>query len=94
LNAGQWYHIVAVWDAVAGRKYVYIDGSEDWTSQTAGLIGTDLTSTTNGAIGLARNDLSQEFSGDIDDVAYFSRVLTPWEIAEMHSLGLAGNRLV
>ena len=90
---GAWHHIVAVRDATAGEIYLYVDGAvvpEDTGNPvfTGGFASTgDLT------IGyLNNNGVGANFTGGaVDEVALYSRALTPAEVQEHYDAGLAGN---
>jgi len=82
LNTGEWYHVAATWDTESLR--LYINGSENNSrTNTVGpvrvtdgrlIIGAQLAELYNGTYGHVG------FDGVIDEVAVYSRVLTPQEI--------------
>ncbi|MGJ8641297.1 MAG: LamG-like jellyroll fold domain-containing protein [Opitutaceae bacterium] len=86
-NAG-WQHVVAVWDGSgSGSRKVYVNGVEDTTFAT-NVGATDTAGTGPGdavdsllTFGMRDNGgFSNRFTGQIDDVAIWSRAITPAEI--------------
>lgn len=90
--AGEWCHIAVVFDAVvAGGVAVYKDGT-----QVSNTIASSVGSINNGAapfvIGAAYSGGSPTtvFDGIVDEVAAFSRPITPYEVAVLCNGG-TGN---
>ena len=83
-NNGQWHHIVAVRDGVQQKNYLYIDGVSENTN--APLSG-NLYSTSDIAVGcLVYNDSPDYFfTGAIDEVAMYNRMLTSTEITSQYN---------
>ena len=88
---GEWHHVVAIYDADAGKRTVYIDNVLDVQIDDTGVHSTDSASVFIGARsngGSADDGPTGFFQGMIDDVYIFSRALTEEEIP-MLSKGLA-----
>ncbi|MEZ5299758.1 MAG: LamG-like jellyroll fold domain-containing protein [Verrucomicrobiales bacterium] len=104
LNA--WHHIVMVLDNGNGILTGYYDGAtsgasgtENGWSNTGGggdthtfAPGSDFSSASNFYLSV-RDDLTGEWPGRIDDLAAWTRPLSPAEAAEIYNAGLAGNTL-
>ena len=75
---GFWHHITMVVDASGGRLYVdgNLIGSLPWT-------GTPGPSSTTASLKIGRYDLAPSFTGDIDDVKYWTRALHDDELQEV-----------
>jgi hypothetical protein len=78
-NNGQWHHVVAVRDGSISKNYLYIDGVSQNT--TVNLTG-NLYSTSDLNIGcLVYNETPDYFfTGSLDEIAIYNRVLTSPEI--------------
>ena len=74
LSANRWYHVVCCWDSSADKKLLYIDG-ELKQIQTGSNIGT-ITPNATLHIGQRRDNTSQEWVGNIDDVKIYNRLLS------------------
>jgi len=81
ITDGQWHHIGLVFDHIAMKRHLYLDGTE--VAVDAGLVGGLHTT---GALyigtGPAR-DANTFFSGLIDDVRIYDAALTPEQIAKL-----------
>jgi len=79
INTGQWVHLAVTRNATNGEVRLYVNGALDG-SGTAGLA----TLNSNPNIHIGGNTLDNRyFNGAIDDVRFYSRVLTPAEIATL-----------
>lgn len=92
-GAAVFHHLVAVRDAIAGEIYLYVNGAlvpED-TGNPAYTGG--FTSADDLTIGyLNNNGFGANFTGGAaDEVALYSRALTPAEVEEHYNAGVAGN---
>ncbi len=79
LNANTWYHIVVTYDAVAGVGTMYINGL--LAGVATGTVITPITGTLY--IGLVGGYNS--WTGPIDDVRLYSRVLSPAEVMALYN---------
>jgi hypothetical protein len=90
LSTSTWYHIVAVYDGT--KQYLYVNG----TLNSPGNSQNDSTDPTYGStdayLGVLWYDgnFTQYFTGYLDDVAFFDRVLTSTEISNLYT-GNWGN---
>lgn len=93
-----WYHVVAIWDGDAANfganpsKDVYVNGVQSiagGASTTAGV--TDIFDSGGWFLGKDSANPNRNFRGLIDDVAFFTDVLTPSQISSIYNGGLAGN---
>lgn len=81
---GPYHHVV--WTEANGLARLYIDGELDETDFTYNHVALSLNQTTLGA--LLRSSASNFFSGWLDDVAVWNRVLTYTEIQEIRASGI------
>ena len=91
---GGWYHVVLVFDGTGSSTeyaYLYINGSlEDTKSQS----NHDLNSQNNYvSVGAKRNNasVSNDFNGQIDDVAFWNEVLSSSEVNALYNSGTPLN---
>jgi hypothetical protein len=94
-NDGNWHHVVLTWkseDRTSSNNIarIYIDGSQ--TASNA--LGTDTWAGGSGQVGavagFGRNSIQnygQNFNGHMNDIAVFSDVLTPTEVATIYNSG-------
>ena len=85
-QAGQWVHIAAVIDVIADEAILYVDGVPSSKSIAMNTImqgGWDMM-IGNDAIASA----DHSFSGAIDEVQFYNRVLSASEIATIISNGV------
>jgi hypothetical protein len=88
LTTGTWYHLCYVYDSSVGGKY-YLNTDLIVTNPVT---GGENVSTTKGLTFGIQNDLtSNPFSGMIDEIGIWSRVLSGAEISELYKSG-AGNQ--
>ena len=76
ITEGAWNHVVTTVDTTAGEVRLYIDGSE--AAGTGGLIA-DMNLNQDWEIGAMKSGLN--LAGSIDDVQFYSGVLTADEVA-------------
>ncbi|MER6515043.1 LamG-like jellyroll fold domain-containing protein [Nonomuraea sp. NPDC001636] len=81
--AGQWTHLVGVYDAAAGKIRLYVDGVLN--AETAFTSNWDATS--NVQLGRTKADgtLSNYLKGTIDEVRLYQKALTAAEIAALYA---------
>jgi hypothetical protein len=86
LTAGAWQQVAVTFDpSTAGGARYYVNGQ---------LIGTlDASSLTKGAVAfyIGKNQWGQYFSGSIDEVAIYNRVLSADEVATIYATGAYGS---
>ncbi len=89
LKDGNAHHVVATYDSTSGEKAIYVDGQKRW----AYVIGAGLLITSGGeaAAYIGSSTGSENFTGVIDEVAYWNRGLTASEIAEHYANILDGK---
>lgn len=83
VNDGQWHLVVGIVDRDYGGK-IYVDGvfdSEDIIDTSS----YDLSNSRNPAIGINEVNGLEPFTGSIDDVRIYNRVLTETEIQEIYT---------
>jgi len=90
-----WKHIVAVWDGSAGTRKLYVNGIE--IADHATKVGTDVSQGGPGnavdkllTFGLRHTGFvegvptySNNFTGQLDDIAIWNRAVTPAEVAQL-----------
>lgn len=84
LTTGVWYHLAYTYDGGTSAK-AYINGILVGTLTTSGTTGNSNVGTPGFLIGVDGNSLTNFFSGLVDDVAVFTVVLTPQQIAEIYN---------
>ncbi|PIR70527.1 MAG: hypothetical protein COU46_01155, partial [Candidatus Niyogibacteria bacterium CG10_big_fil_rev_8_21_14_0_10_42_19] len=84
-TAGQWYHIVFVWNKTSDTQKIYWNGVEQSVSLTQGTWGSNNIGT-NIYIG-TRFSATELFDGLIDEVRVYNRTLTSDEILQLYQLG-------
>ncbi len=82
----QWTHIAGVWDGSELR--IYIDGTLQDT--TTGVTGGSFVNNNN-PIFIGRNNINENFDGDIDEVRIWTTARTQSEIDNNKSVELSGN---
>ncbi len=99
LQIGVWHHVVGVFDGsagpAAGQARIYLDGRLRDTHVGADTSpGQGLTQTVlpgqYAAIGRNGDQDESYFSGTVDDVALWSRPLSPAEVEQIHAAGQKG----
>jgi hypothetical protein len=81
---GSWHHVV--WTETNGQGRLYIDGALDETDFSYARTNLTLDQTALGAI--ARASVGNYFTGYLDEVAVWNRVLSFTEIQEMRDTGI------
>lgn len=83
-SLNKWHHVVGIYDGVAGSVVMFVDGVKGTavTSVTAQTYGTNTSSFVIGR----HNAVS--FTGNIDDVRMYNRVLTDKEVADLYNPGI------
>lgn len=83
-SVGMWYHLVCVYDSSVGKK-IYINGVEDVTDNK---IDNPVPTNYPFLIGWDYSSPDRYFNGEMDEVAFYHRVLTPDEILDHYNSGL------
>jgi len=81
ITDGQWHHIGLVYDIIGLYRYLYVDGAQV-VKDTNFVAGVD----SNGGLYIGADktlDAASFFSGLIDDVRIYNRVLSTEEVAEL-----------
>lgn len=81
---GSWKFIVGTYDGTTMR--IYIDGTEDNTATFSGAIGTTADSFAVGK-DVTSGGANVRMDGALDEVAVWSRALSPTEITELYNSG-------
>jgi hypothetical protein len=82
LSIGRWYHVASTFDDSTGKATLYLDGTPihgDTTTQHPVPNGQALT--------LGRSGFGEYWSGMLDDVRLYDRVLYPEEVSELAAMG-------
>jgi uncharacterized repeat protein (TIGR03806 family) len=78
ISTGQWVHLAATREAASGTMRLYIDGTEEASTTGANTVNLDASSVLQvGGTGTDR------FTGSIDELRLYNRVLTPGEITAL-----------
>jgi hypothetical protein len=88
INDGNWHHLVAVRDQVAGVNRLYVDSTEVISAPRSYAIGFDSTAALN--IGWLNLGSLFRYEGSVDEVALYSKALSPAEIAAHYNNGGVG----
>jgi hypothetical protein len=82
VNDGRWHHVAITWDADAKQGCVYVDGAEG-TGEVGFSGGADNAGDTV-RIGFSQSAHSSDnFTGQMDDVAIFDTTLTAEQVLEL-----------
>jgi len=88
---GGWYHVVLTFDGTgSSTEYarLYVNGSlQDTESSSNHDLNSQSVKVSIGAKVNASNDVSNYFNGQIDDVAFWSEVLTDSEVTALYNSG-------
>ena len=81
-NDGNWHFVTAVRNKIAGSIILYVDGSQ--VASTTGTTTSALTAPT--FLGLGKNPCASSamFTGSLDEIIAYNRVLTGTEISNMY----------
>ncbi len=85
MTAGNWYHIVQTRDVTAKEYRYYVDG----LFVGSGTYTTDPSHGTSADFLIAHDSASTYFNGKIDEVAVYTRTLTPGEVKMLYDKGQA-----
>lgn len=82
-NDGNWHFVTAVRNETAGSIILYVDGSQ--VATTTGTNTGSLSAPT--LVGLGRNVCAATgvFTGSLDDLIAYNRVLTPTEVSDLYT---------
>ncbi|HWB07289.1 MAG TPA: LamG-like jellyroll fold domain-containing protein [Verrucomicrobiales bacterium] len=80
LTDGQEHHVAATYDAVTGVKSIFIDGTVRYSTTLSGAVSS--AGTAAATLGNLAPGGSDAWTGVIDEVAYWSKALTPADIAQ------------
>ena len=88
-DGANWHHVVYVQRVVGGtpRGFVYVDGQLDAMQNATILPPSPITANTLAIGGLLRASKSHWINAVLDDVAAWSRALTPDEITQLYTTG-------
>jgi lysophospholipase L1-like esterase len=86
INDGAWHHLVGIRDGVSGTNYLYVDGVEVAADSHTYTAGFDSDSA---PLNLGWLNLSEgfHFTGELDEVALYDKVLSEYEIRMHYYLG-------
>ncbi len=86
LSINTWYHIVATFES--GTVKLYVNGVVNTTSQSgSGFTGSTDLSGSEFKIGSIYPTNTYSFSGDLDEVSFYNRVLTQTQVNSLYSAG-------
>ena len=88
LTDGQEHHVTAAYDSATGAKSLYVDGTLRHSATLSGVISA--AGTAPATIGNLAPGGADAFTGAMDEVAYWSRALTPAEVAQHWSKTQSG----
>jgi hypothetical protein len=84
IHNGGWHHIVGVRDGANNRNILYVNGKE--VAAVPITYAAGFAASTNVNIGWLNLDAGYHFEGVLDEIALYSRVLTPTEIGSHYYL--------
>ena len=84
-NDGQWHYAVMTYDGTTLR--LYIDGAQVASKSTAGAV-PDNTGTQPVRVGANSRSLDRFFTGNVDEVRVWNRVLTSTEVSNAYNSGV------
>ncbi len=82
INPGTWYHLAVTFDGV--NATFYVNGAAQFTTGASGFL-PDVAS--DGQIGAGQNSGQLAFSGDIDEVAFYTNALSAADILAHYQVG-------
>jgi len=85
LTPGQWFHVVGVYDSVAEKAKVYVNGVKENEATRTGLINYSTANPVR--IGIRSPGTTLPFNGLIDEVRIYNRALSAEEIWEHYRVG-------
>jgi hypothetical protein len=90
---GNWHHVVGTYDGSTVR--LYVDGTEVGSGTAANLtVNYSLPINNNLYLGTYNGQSQNAFSGLLDEVSIFNRVLSPTEIQTLAAAGSVGNSAI
>jgi hypothetical protein len=94
ISLNQWQHVAVVWNGSTAKNQVkfYVNGVDAGVNTGVGTNGAgsptdELTGTNDLYAGGCSDGLNAMFTGKIDDVRFYNRVLTPAEIKRLYRIG-------
>lgn len=84
-STSTWYHVVFTYDASAGEVEVWVNGASEGT--VTGLPTSVFDSSTTAYIGAAPNSLAAYHDGLLEEVGFWSKVLSDQEISDLFAGG-------
>jgi len=94
VNDGQWHHVAATYNgsSTAAGIALYVDGAVQTNLVISDNLGTNSITNSEGFdIGAGSGNGPQPFSGDIDEIDVFNRVLSQAEVQAIANAGAAGK---
>jgi len=86
LSFSEWHHVAMTYSGTSGSREIFVDGESDVTPESYS--GSIASSTLDVWIGNRPDEGgTREFSGQIEDVRVYSRVLSAAEIATLYTHG-------
>ncbi len=79
VNTGGWRHVAVTRDSLSGEMKVYLDGLLD-ASATGGTDALDA----NSGVAIGGTAAGTSFAGDLDQIRFYDRVLSPEEVGNLH----------
>jgi hypothetical protein len=92
VNDGRWHHIVCISATNGTGLQLWQDGVKIASAAASGQLVNN-TTTARLLIGENPDRTGRQWGGDIDDLAMWSRALTPTEITNIYSMGTNGVQL-
>jgi hypothetical protein len=83
-TTGMWYQVALVRDTGAGKLRLYVNGAADATASTDNTTPPAAANLTAVDIGWRSNN-GDHLTGNLDDVAFFTRVLSASEISQLYT---------
>jgi len=88
INAGNWYHLTAVFDNSNNNRYIYVNGKR----QASNTDDTGSPSTNGDSIALgAEADNEIHYDGKLDEVRIYNRSLSGSEVEDLYFKGKTGK---
>jgi len=81
LTSGSWFHIVGTWDS--SEIKIYVNGTLEGTNSSV----SASTTAGNLTIGSDTVNTARRFDGVIDEVGFWSKVLTSTEVSDLYNSG-------
>lgn len=87
ISADTDYHVVMTWDASAGTLSMYLNDTSYASGTNTNAINADLTNARNAKLGNGSDSDTQQFTGTIDNVAIYTKILSAAEITAHYAAG-------